>query len=139
MTKDNDIKQLFDTFTPEKEGDVEFMLQLKKKMQVVDVVRGEHGRVAHFYKGLAIGCFLLGLMLGLSLLSVVMLHPFDWSQLTEIAYLQYLSPKFVLFCSQHADMILNLTAAFVIIASACPLLLSDPEPTLSKLHLTREV
>lgn len=136
MTKDKDIQQLFDTFQPQS-GRADFVQQLNKKMQVVDIVRGEYDGATRFYRGLTIFCFLVGMAMGLGLLSLVLLHPIDWAHMPTMIWGLQLSPQFILFCARHADTILSLLAAFIIILGATPLMFSTSGLNLSELRFTQ--
>lgn len=126
MTTDNDIKQLFDKFRPTDVKD-DFVQQLDKKLQVVDVVRGEQYATSRFYALLAAVCFVLGLTVGAGLLYLALFYPIDWTMLEN----WHVSTTIVLFLTQYGNVSLSLTACAAIILGALPWINSDSGLSLS--------
>lgn len=120
MTTDNDIKQLFDNFRPTDVKD-DFVQQLDKKLQVVDIVRGEQCAVSRFYALFATICFVSGLIVGAGLLYLALFYPMDWTILES----WHISTNVVLFMVQYGNVSLSLAACMAIILGALPWINSD--------------
>lgn len=131
MTTDKDIKQLFDDFHPMDAKD-DFVQQLDKKMQVVDIVRGEHNAVSRFYALFAAMCFVMGLIIGMGLLYVALFYPIDWTMLEA----WHVNETIILFAIRYGHISLCLLASLIIVLGSLPWINSNSGLTFSKIRLT---
>ncbi len=120
MTTDNDIKQLFDDFRLVDVKD-DFIRQLDKKMQVVDMVREEQHAASRFYTLFAATCFVVGLIVGAGLLYLALFYPIDWTMLES----WHISTNIVLFLVQYGNVSLSLVACLAIILGTLPWINND--------------
>lgn len=121
MNKDNEIDELFKSYQPEVNTD-RIMKEISSKMDVIDMVRSEHEQVNRFHRAVSICCFIVGLLTGCILMSMVLLHPFADIVLSDLMTTDNRFPEFSLFCTDHRDMILIFLAAASFILGSLPLI-----------------
>lgn len=120
MEKDKDIEKLFKDFHPTDEKR-DYVRELDKKMQVVDIVRGEHKRTAKAYRIVSVCCMLMGFGMGMLFLSLAM-HPIEWDAMMEtISWLQLPAGMLLLLC-ERGNMLLYLLATLSIALGLLPML-----------------
>lgn len=123
MTNDNDIQQLFSNYRPK--ANPHLVEEVKKKMEVVDMVRGVHQEQVRWMQWLAIASLVTGLVIGFGLMYIVFFRPIDWSLLPNTAFGMLFSPNMLLFLSRYGELVLSLLATASIIIGALPLILSS--------------
>lgn len=99
----------------------DYVRELDKKMQVVDIVRGEHKRTAKAYRIVSVCCMLMGFGMGMLFLSLAM-HPIEWEAMMEtISWLQLPAGMLLLLC-ERGNMLLYLLATLSIALGLLPML-----------------
>ncbi len=136
MNKDKDIEKLFTKASfPDQEA--EFMHELERKMQVVDMVRGEHGRSVRFYRMFAVVCFVMGLLSGVGLLYFAVMQPVDWQGWLANWQGTAPSPQWIAFCMQYGRLGMSLISCGLIMLGMWPLLTMDTGFNLSAIRIAR--
>lgn len=137
MNKDKDIEKLF-AETPSFGQEAEpFMRELERKMDVVDMVRGEHGSVVRFYRLFAVACFMVGLLSGVGVLYFTVMQPVDWQSWLESLPGVVPSPQLLAFCMQYGRLGMSLVSCGMILLGVWPLVTMDTGFNLSAIRLAR--
>lgn len=75
MNKDKEIDELFKSFNPKVDAE-RILAEISDKMDVIDMVKPEQDRISRFHRMVSVCCFIVGLLTGYILMSMVMFHPF---------------------------------------------------------------
>lgn len=121
MNKDKEIDEIFKSFKPEVDAE-RIMAEISGRMDVIDMVRPEQDRMNRFHKMVSVCCFIVGLLTGCFLMSLVLFHPFAGNGLPSLALPGNRFPGLTLFCTDHRDMILTFLAAASFILGSMPLI-----------------
>lgn len=127
MEKDKDIEKLFKDFHPEDEKR-NYVRELEGKMQVVDMIRGEHEHIVKFHRMMSAISLVLGFGIGIGLMSITLLHPIEWQHIPNFIGLQ-LHATLIGFLVRYEDILLYLLATLSMMLGCLPLLRS-PYPLL---------
>lgn len=136
MKKDKDIEKLF-AQAPSTGREDAFMHDLERKMEVVDIVRGEHGNSVRFYRMFALVCFVAGLLSGVGLLYFAVMQPIDWQSWLAILPGMTPSPQLLAFCMQYGRLGMSLMSCGLILLGVWPLMTMDTGFNLSAIRLGR--
>ena len=121
MNKDKEIDELFKSFKPDIDAE-RIMTEISGKVDVLDMVKPEQDRMNRFHRTVSICCFVVGLLTGCFLMSLVLFHPFADSALPALTLSGNRLPEFTLFCLNHRDLILTFLAAASFILGCLPLI-----------------
>ena len=121
MNKDREIDELFKSFNPEVDAE-RIMTEISGKMDVIEMVRPGQDRMNRFHKTVSVCCFIVGLLTGCLLMSLVLYHPFAGNILSGLALPGNRFPELTMFCAEHRDMILTFLAATCFILGSMPLI-----------------
>lgn len=121
MNKDKEIDELFKSFKPKVDTE-RIMKEISGKMEVIDMVRPEQDRMNRLHRTVSACCFIVGLLTGCLLMSLVLYHPFAGNILPGLALPGNRFPELALFCAEHRDMILTFLAATSFILGSLPLI-----------------
>ena len=124
MNKDREIDELFKSFKPDVNAG-RIMTEISGKMDVIDTVRPEQDRMNRFRKTVSVCCFIVGLLTGCLLISLVLFHPVVDSSAMDVALMGKRIPEIPQFWTDHRDMILTLLAAVSFILGSLPLINSN--------------
>ena len=121
MNKDKEIDEIFKSFKPEVDTE-RIMKEISGKMEVIDMVRPEQDRMNRFHKTISVCCFIVGLLTGCFLMSLVLFHPFAGNALLNHMPTDNQFPELTLFYTDHRSIILTLLAATSFILGSLPLI-----------------
>ena len=121
MNKDIEIDELFKSFKPEVDTE-RIMKEISGKMEVIDMVRPEQDRMNRFHKTVSVCCFIVGLLTGCFLMSLVLFHPFAGNASLNHMLTDNQFPELTLFYTDHRSIILTLLAATSFILGSLPLI-----------------
>ena len=121
MNKDIEIDELFKSFKPEVDTE-RIMTEISGKMDVIDMVRPEQDRMNRFHKTVSVCCFIVGLLTGCFLMSLVLFHPLAGNALLNHMLTDNQFPELTLFYTDHRSIILTLLAATSFILGSLPLI-----------------
>lgn len=121
MNKDIEIDELFKSFKPEVDTE-RIMTEISGKMDVIDMVRPEQDRMNRFHKTVSVCCFIVGLLTGCFLMSLVLFHPLAGNALLNLVFTGNRFPELTMFYTDHRDTILTLLAATSFILGSLPLI-----------------
>ena len=124
MNKDKEIEELFRSFTPEVSAE-RIMTGISDKMDVIDTVRLEQDRMSRLHMTVSVCCFIVGLLTGCALMSIVLFHPLAVNDMEDFVLMNRKLPEFTLFYTEHRDMLLILLASFSFILGSLPLMNSN--------------
>lgn len=121
MNKDREIDKLFKSFKPEVDTE-HIMKEISGKMEVIDMVRPEQDRMNRLRRTVSACCFIVGLLTGCLLMSLVLYHPFAGNILSGLALSGNRFPELTMFCAEYREMILTFLAATCFILGSMPLI-----------------
>lgn len=121
MNKGREIDELFKSFNPEVDAE-RIMAEISGKMDVIDMVRPGQDRMNRFHKTVSVCCFIVGLLTGCLLMSLVLFHPFAGNALLNHMLTDNQFPDLTLFYTDHRSMILTFLAATSFILGSMPLI-----------------
>ena len=118
---DREIDELFKSFKPDVNAD-RIMTKISDKMDVIDMVRPEQERMNRFHRTVSVCCFVVGLLTGCFLMSIVLFHPFADNPMLGTMLSSNRLPELTLFYTDHRDIILTFLAATSFILGSLPLI-----------------
>ena len=121
MNRDRETDELFKSFNPDVNAE-RIMTEISGKMDVIDMVRPEQDRMNRFHKTVSVCCFIVGLLTGCFLMSLVLFHPFAGNALLNHMLTDSQFPELTLFYTDHRSIILTLLAATSFILGSLPLI-----------------
>jgi len=121
MNKDKEISELFKRFNPEINAE-RIMTEISGKMDVLDMVRPEQERMNRFHRMVSVTCFVVGLLTGCFLMSLVLFHPSADNVVIDLLLPGNWFPGLSGFCTGHRDLILMSLAATSFILGSLPLI-----------------
>lgn len=121
MNKDKEIYELFKSFKPEVDTE-RIMKEISGKMDVIAMVRPEQDRMNRLHRTVSACCFIVGLLTGCLLMSLVLYPPFAGNILSGLALPGNRFPELTMFCAEHRDIILTFLAATSFILGSMPLI-----------------